>query len=42
MSSKKDKILDRYIIRILSKISFLLQINYNEFNLKILYTDKIE
>jgi hypothetical protein len=24
-----------------SEISFLLQINYNEFNLKILYTDRI-
>jgi hypothetical protein len=38
MSSKKNKISDKSIVR---NFSFLLQINYNEFNFKILYTDGV-
>jgi hypothetical protein len=41
MSSKKDKISDRSIVRNMLEIYFLLQINYNEFNLEILYTDGV-
>jgi hypothetical protein len=40
MSNKKDKISDKSIIN-LSEISLFLQINYNEFNLKILYTNRV-
>jgi hypothetical protein len=41
MSSKKT-ISDRLIVKNLLKVSnFLLQINYNEFNLEILYMDGV-